>query len=70
MTSPHASQQMLTGTLAMLLRHCLTPCPSSSMQAAGLLARLADDPALDSDLREYCEQLSSRLYQQTQGQRA
>jgi hypothetical protein len=40
------------------------------MQAAGLLARLADDPALDSDLREYCEQLSSRLYQQTQGQRA
>lgn len=67
MNSPHASQQLLAGTLAILLRHYLTGCPATSLQAAGLLERLADTPDLDRDLRDSCEQLSSYLYLQSQG---
>lgn len=34
--SPH----LLAGTLAMLLRHCLTGCPHTGLQVADLLERL------------------------------
>lgn len=58
-----ASNSMLAGTLAILLQHCLSTCPISGLQAAELLARLADDPTLDEGLRDYCDQFSRRLYQ-------
>lgn len=58
--SPH----LLAGTLAMLLRHCLTGCPHTGLQVADLLERLADVPELDLDMRVSCEQMSQQLYRQ------
>lgn len=70
MNSPLAPTPMLTGTLTLLLQHCLNTCPLSGLQAAGLLERLAEDPTLDKVLRDYCDQFSRRLYQQARKQQA
>lgn len=49
------------GALSLLLRHNETACPKSARQAADLLDRLADDPALDRETRALCSRASDRL---------
>ncbi len=49
------------GALSLLLQHNETGCRKSARQAADLLDRLADDPALDSDTRKLCQRASDRL---------
>jgi hypothetical protein len=49
------------GALSLLLRHNETACPKSARQAAELLGRLADDPALDRETRALCARASDRL---------
>lgn len=49
------------GALSLLLRHSETACPKSARQAADLLDRLADDPALDRETRALCARASDRL---------
>ena len=70
MNSPMAQTPKLTGTLSILLHHRVNACPFSGLQAAGLLERWAEDPALDENLRDYCKQFSRRLYQQSREQQA
>lgn len=49
------------GALSLLLSHNETGCPKSARQAADLLDRLADDPALDRETRSLCARASDRL---------
>lgn len=58
------------GALSLLLSHNETGCPKSAHQAAGLLDRLADDPALDRETRSLCARASDRLGENSQARHA
>lgn len=56
---PHT--ELWAGALSLLLRHGLTGCTQSALQAADLLGRIAEFPDVDNDTRMLCEQASLRL---------
>jgi hypothetical protein len=47
--------------LGLLLSHHETGCPRAAHRAADMLARLADAPGMDAELRVLCERASTRL---------
>ncbi|WP_374246674.1 hypothetical protein [Zoogloea sp.] len=55
------SAKLWAGALGAVLSYDETGCPHASRRAADLLARLADFPGTDPDLRELCERASLRL---------
>lgn len=57
------------GALSQILSYGETGCRHSARRAADLLARLADKPELDRELRDLCERASERLEQNSQGGR-
>lgn len=59
--SPIPTATLWAGALSLLLRHNETGCPKSRRQAADLLDRLANDPALDGETRSLCSRASERL---------
>ena len=58
-SAPPAS--LWAGALSAVLSYDETGCPHASRRAADLLARLADFPDTDRDLRDLCERASQRL---------
>lgn len=60
-------QALYAGALNLMLRHDLTGCPRSARQAADLLERLADSPAVDADTRQLCARMSERLLERPEG---
>ena len=55
------SATLWAGALSAVLSFDETGCPHASRRAADLLARLADFPDTDRDLRDLCERASLRL---------
>lgn len=53
--------ELWAAALSLLLRHDMTGCGRSALQAAGLLDRIADHPGIDDETRSLCEQASMRL---------
>ncbi len=53
--------ELWAGALSLLLRHGVTGCAQSALQAADLLERIADHADVDGDIRALCEQASLRL---------
>ena len=49
------------GALSQLLSYGETGCPPSARRAADLLARLAECPDVDRDVRDLCERACARL---------
>ncbi len=66
---PHTDASLWAGALSQVLSYGETGCPHSAQRAADLLARLADKPELDRELRDLCERASERLEQNSQGGR-
>lgn len=67
--SSHPAASLWAGALSHVLSYGETGCPHAASRAAELLARLAEQPELDRDLRELCERASQRLELGTPGGR-
>lgn len=59
-TVSHESR-LCIGALNLLLRHALTDCARSGVQAADLLERIAEEPGVDRETRTLCAEASARL---------
>lgn len=68
-SSPRTDASLWAGALSQVLSYGETGCPHSARRAADLLARLADKPDLDRELRELCDRASQCLEQDDQGGR-
>lgn len=56
-----AEASLWAGALSHVLSYDESGCPHAANRAAELLARLAEQPEVDRDLRELCERASQRL---------
>lgn len=56
-----SKSDLWAGALSLVLRHDLTGCTVAARQAADLLARIAEHPDVDPDMRTICDEASMRL---------
>lgn len=58
-----STSELWAGALSLILIHDESGCPHSALNAARILDRLCDSPALDNETRALCERASNRLIQ-------